>query len=40
MLNTLAILFAIQAVLILQPTGMYDMVQKRRVSTYNLRGSL
>lgn len=32
MLNSLAILFAIEAVLILQPTGMYNMVQKQRVS--------
>ncbi|KAF8421434.1 eukaryotic cytochrome b561-domain-containing protein [Tirmania nivea] len=30
MFNSLAILFAIEAVLVLQPTGMYNMVQKQR----------
>lgn len=32
MLNSLAVLFAVQAILILQPTGMYNMVQKRRAA--------
>lgn len=32
MLNSLAVLFAIQAVLVLQPTGLYDMVQKKRAA--------
>lgn len=29
MLNSLAVLLAVQAILILQPTGMYDMAKKR-----------
>lgn len=32
MLNSLAILFAIEAILVLQPTGMYNMVQKKRAA--------
>lgn len=32
MLNSLAILFAIEAILVLQPTGLYDLVQKKRAA--------
>jgi len=32
MLNSLGILFVIEAILVLQPTGTYNMVQKKRVS--------
>jgi len=32
MLNSLGILFAIEAVLVLQPTGLYNLVQKKRAA--------
>ena len=41
MLNSLGILFAIEAVLVLQPTGLYNLVQKKRVGySYNILSTI